>query len=303
MHASSAAWARISSSKSSSARAARPPSPPRPGWRHRSTCGEADAHGVGGPLLRLLTGGRDPAIQGRLDLVGVVPDDHDLLARCRPRLRDASTCSSIGRPASGWSTFGRRDRMRVPCPAARTTAAAARHDGDGSSAEASATISISTSAPFGSARHGDRGAGRERRRRGDSAYTSLTAAKSAMSTRKIVVFTHVIEAGARLGEHRGEVAQRSVRLGGHALDELAARRIEADLPGGEDQRRPRGSPGCTGPIAAGAASVWTCARAVMPPPSSIGLRSSHARRRGASILRRFADLHDLRRPRRAAWSR
>src|SRR5215207_11418541 len=37
------------------------------------------------------------------------------------------TCRSIGRPQSGWRTFGVSERMRVPSPAARTTADSGRY--------------------------------------------------------------------------------------------------------------------------------------------------------------------------------
>ncbi len=36
--------------------------------------------------------------------------------------RASSTHATIGRPAIGWTTFGRADLIRVPWPAARTTA-------------------------------------------------------------------------------------------------------------------------------------------------------------------------------------
>src|ERR1035438_8437821 len=42
--------------------------------------------------------------------------------RPAPRERAvSSTCSSMGRPARGCSTFGRSERMRLPWPAARMT--------------------------------------------------------------------------------------------------------------------------------------------------------------------------------------
>src|SRR3546814_11774195 len=43
-------------------------------------------------------------------------------------LTEASTCQSIGLPATGCSTLGRSDFMRLPFPAARTTTASLRAD-------------------------------------------------------------------------------------------------------------------------------------------------------------------------------
>ena len=39
----------------------------------------------------------------------------------------STTCSTIGRPQSGWRTLGVSERMRVPSPAARTTADSGRY--------------------------------------------------------------------------------------------------------------------------------------------------------------------------------
>ena len=102
----------------------------------------------------------------------------------------------------------------------------------------------------------------------------------------------VVEAEPGRVEDRLEVAQRALGLGLDAVGELAGRRDRARA-GPSRTRDPRsGSPGCTGPSAAGAPSVWIAWRVI--DRSSRAVRWSQDRRRRDERRRRRPGRHERR---------
>src|SRR5690554_754928 len=132
----------------------------------------------------------------------------------------SSTCCTIGRPATAWSTLGRLERMRVPLPAARTTTTSAVLTGQ---------------TPSG------RGETREIRQRpgtaGNAAQRLLQGEADRQQLRLLETPPHHLDAegqsvlvGAAGQAEHGMAGQRQAVGDGHPVN-IALQRLAIDLPG------------------------------------------------------------------------
>src|SRR5438876_4668560 len=146
--------------------------------------------------------------------------------------RETRTCSSMGRPASGWRTLGSRERIRVPCPAASTIAAVAT--------KGSALL------PERHCLDLDQGTLRQRldadRRPGRIGHRKVPRVDlvDRCEVRHVDEedrgLEHATRSGAGRVQYGGQVLKGSLGLRGDPVGKLAAGRDGAGLAGGEDEQ-------------------------------------------------------------------